>query len=226
MASKVPSKPKVVAKPKPVTAAPKTEAVKAAPVVETPVAETPVVPEVAVEIAPAVDPVPVEEPVIQAAIAAPVAAETAIPLEKEIIKMATAFETPKAFTEFNDRAKAAVEKSTKFVEEFNDFAKGNVEAAVESGKIAAKGFESLGQDAAAYSRKSFEGFTATLKTLATVKSPADFFKLQSDYVRSSFDSAVAEASKGTEALIKLTSDAAQPISNRFAVAVEKAKTAA
>jgi phasin family protein len=130
------------------------------------------------------------------------------------------------FGDFNDRAKAAVEKSTKLVEDANEFAKGNVEAMVESGRIAAKGLETFGQDAAEYGRRSFESATAAMKSLAAVKSPTEFFKLQSDYFRTAFDSYVAEASKNTEAMIKLAGDAAQPLSNRVAVAVEKAKVAA
>lgn len=156
------------------------------------------------------------------------AAETIV---KETSTMATNFEnnTAKAqalFADWNDRTKAAVEKSTKLVEDANEFAKGNLEAVVESGRIAAKGFETLGQDAAEYGRKSFESATAALKSFATVKSPTEFFKLQSDFVRGAFDAYVAEASKNTEAVIKLAGDAAQPISNRFAVAAEKVKTAA
>lgn len=150
---------------------------------------------------------------------------------KETSTMATNFETNTAkaqalFADFNDRTKAAVEKSTKLVEEANEFAKGNLEAVVESSRIAAKGFETLGQDAAEYGRKSFESATAALKSFATVKSPTEFFKLQSDFLRGAFDSYVAEASKNTEAVLKLAGDAAQPISSRFAVAAEKVKTAA
>ena len=130
------------------------------------------------------------------------------------------------FAEFNDRAKAAVEKGTKAFDELNDFAKGNVEAVVESSKIAAKGFETFGQDAAEYGRKSFESATAALKSFAAVKSPTELFKLQSDYVRSAFDSLVAETSKNTESLLKLAGDIAQPLSNRAAVAAEKIKIAA
>ncbi|NLS29348.1 hypothetical protein S2M10_43720 [Sphingomonas sp. S2M10] len=166
------------------------------------------------------------------------AAETVAPAvttstAKEMTTMATNFENATAnattqahnmFGDMNERAKAAVEKSTKMVEEANEFTKGNIEALVESGRIAAKGFESLGQEAADYSRRSFESATAAMKNLASVKSPTDFFKLQSDYMRSAFDAYVAEASKHTEAMIKLAGDAAQPISNRFAVAVEKVKT--
>ncbi|TGX55056.1 phasin family protein [Sphingomonas gei] len=154
---------------------------------------------------------------------------------KETSTMATNFENNTAaaankaqalFGDWNDRTKTAVEKSTKLVEEANEFAKGNLEAVVESSRIAAKGFETLGQDAAEYGRKTFESATAAMKTLATVKSPTEFFKLQSDFVRGAFDAYVAEASKNTEAVLKLAGDAAQPISGRFAVAAEKVKTTA
>lgn len=154
---------------------------------------------------------------------APQMADTA---SKGIYTMEAIEKSQAMFAELNDKAKAAVEKNTKLVGEMTELAKGNVEALVESGKIAAKGFETMGQDAAEYSRKQFEQATATMKSLAAVKSPADFFKLQSDYVRSAFDSMVAETSKNTEAFIKLASDAAQPVSNRVAVAMEKIKTAA
>ncbi|UIJ45205.1 phasin family protein [Sphingomonas cannabina] len=216
---------------------PKPRATRAKAPAAKPVAKAPATVIDAVQ-APVAEPAPIEAakveetiveaaPVIETAQAAiTTAGETAEPAQKETTVMATQFEAPKVFADFNDRAKAAVEKGTKLVEEFNDFAKGNVEALVESSRITAKGFEALSQDAAEYGRKSFEGFTATLKSLAAAKSPADFFKLQSDYLRTSFDSAVAEASKGTEAVIKLAGDAAQPISNRFAVAAEKVKTAA
>ena len=138
----------------------------------------------------------------------------------------TAAKAQTLFAEFNDRAKAAMEKSAKAFEEMNDFAKGNVEAVVESSKIAAKGFETIGQDAAEYGRKHFEGATAAMKSFASVKSPTDLFKLQSDYMRSAFDSLVAETSKNAEAMLKLAGDVAQPLSSRAAVAAEKIKIAA
>ncbi|UYY57611.1 phasin family protein [Sphingomonas sp. S2-65] len=130
------------------------------------------------------------------------------------------------FSDFTDRTRAAVEKSTKLAEDAGEFAKGNLEALAESSRIAAKGLESFGQEAAEYGRKSYEHATSAMKTLSTIKSPTDFFKFQSDFVRGVFDAYVAETSKNTEAMIKLAGDAAQPLSNRVAVAVEKVKTAA
>ena len=170
------------------------------------------------------------EPVVEAINPAIVEAPAAI-IQKEVKTMEAnlknaAEKAQTLFAEANERAKAAVEKGTKLFEEANEFSKGNIEAIVESGKIAAKGFESFGQDAAEYSRKQFEGATAALKSLSTIKSPTDFFKLQSDYVRSSFDSIVAQTSKNTEAMLKLAGEVAQPISSRVALAAEKAKITA
>jgi phasin family protein len=227
------------AAPKARAVAPKAEEPAPAAIIEAAAAvndagPAPVVEAASQEVIEAVQPVaePAQAAVAETVNASEAVAETAAgTIVKETSTMATNFEsnTVKAqalFTDFNDRTKAAVEKSTKLVEEANEFAKGNVEALVESGRIAAKGFETLGQEAAEYGRKTFESATAAMKTFATVKSPTDFFKLQSDFVRGAFDSYVAEASKNTEAVLKLAGDAAQPLSNRFAVAAEKVKTAA
>ena len=59
-----------------------------------------------------------------------------------------ATKTQAYFGDANDRAKTAMEKSAKMFEDMNAFGKGNLEAVVESSRIAAKGFESLGQEAA------------------------------------------------------------------------------
>ena len=77
-----------------------------------------------------------------------------------------------AFGDVNERAKAAVEKSARIVEEMTDFTRGNVEAIVASSKVAAKGVETLSQEAADFGRRSFEEASATLKSFAEVKSPS------------------------------------------------------
>lgn len=130
------------------------------------------------------------------------------------------------FADLNDRTKGAVERGAKLVEDVTAFNKGNLEAFVESSRIAARGFESLGQDAAAFAKQSFEQSAAAMRQLATVKSPTEFLKLHGDLVRQSFDQAVAQGSRQTETVLKLAGEVAQPISNRFAVAMEKAKVAA
>lgn len=205
------------AKPAPKVEAVKQEPVPAAPAkIEKPVAETP-----KVEAAPVETPTKAEP--------APAAAAQKGTAMNDTVKKITTENTERAqalFGDINARAKTAMEKGSKMFEEMNDLNKGNIEAIVESSKVVAKGAESIGQQAAEYGRKSFENATVAMKSFASVKSPTELFQLQSDFVRATFDSFVAETSKNSETVLKLAGEAMQPISNRFAVAAEKIKTAA
>ena len=129
-------------------------------------------------------------------------------------------------TEANDRAKTAMEKNAKIIEELAELGRGNVEALVASSKVAAKGVETLSQDAANYSRARFEEATAAFKSFTDVKSATDFFKLQGDFARSAFDSAVAQSARVSENVLKLAGDVAEPLTSRYAVAAERVKTLA
>lgn len=127
--------------------------------------------------------------------------------------------------DFNEKAKEAMAKSSKIAEEAVEFNKANIEAIVESGKIAAKGMESLGQEGVAFARKSFEDTTAALKGYTAVKSPTEFFKLYAENSKKAFDAAVAQTSKTSELVVKLTNDSFAPISNRVSVITSKMKAA-
>jgi len=158
-----------------------------------------------------------DEGLVAMATAATAATDTAKPAAEKAQAM---------FNDVNERAKTAFEKSAKIGEEFTDFAKGNVEALVASGRVAAKGAETLSQEAAEYGRKSLEQATAAFKSFAAVKSPTELFQLQSDYARTSFDSAVAEASRFSETFVKIAGEIFQPLSTRYAVAAEKIRSVA
>ena len=130
------------------------------------------------------------------------------------------------FADASDRAKNTLHKGQQIAGELTEFSKGNVEALVESAKIAARGFQTMGQDAAVYARQSFDHASATVRSMASVKSPTELMKLQGDYMRNSFDAMVAHGSRSTEAALKLAGEIAQPISNRIALAADKVKAAA
>ena len=126
----------------------------------------------------------------------------------------------------NKRGKVAMEKGTRFIEEMADLSRGNMEAVVTSSKTAAKYVETLTQGAADYNRRSFEEASATMRRFAEVKSPTDFFRLQSDYARSAFDSMVAESARLSETVVKMSGEVAKPITNRYAAAAERMKAVA
>jgi phasin family protein len=138
----------------------------------------------------------------------------------------TADQIRSAMGNANEQSKAAMEKSARIVEELADLTRGNVEALVASSKTAAKYAETLTQGAADYGRRSFEQASTALKSFAEVKSPTDFFRLQSDYARSAFDQMVAESARVSETMVKMSGDVAEPITSRYSVAAERMKALA
>lgn len=208
--------PKAVPASKPVVAKPVAVAAKA--VVE---ASAPVAP-----VEPVIEPIAIPEPAVAKAD------------KKGTFIMTDALETAKAYAEeaktkfqsayveMNEKAKVAMEKSSKAMEELGELTKGNYEAIVESSKIAAKGVETLSQEAVEFGRKSFEKSTSTFKSFAAIKTPAEFFQLQSELLSATLDSFASEAAKSSEAMLKLAGEVSQPISNRVAIVSEKVKALA
>jgi len=98
-----------------------------------------------------------------------------------------------------------------------------MEAVVESSRIVAAGARDLGQEMLASSKSGVEHASAAVKTLAEAKSPTEFFQIQSDLAKTSFDRMVAESSKFTEQFVKFAGEAVQPLSNRASITVEKIK---
>ncbi len=145
-------------------------------------------------------------------------------MKKETAQVADRLQA--VFGDVNERARTQIERNTRIAEEMTELSKGNVEAMVASTKIVAKGLETVGQEVAEYSRKSFEGASAALKSFTEVKSATDFFRLQSDFARTSFDGFVSESSKLSETMIKLAGDVAEPLASRYSVAAERVKAVA
>ena len=125
------------------------------------------------------------------------------------------------FADAGERSQEIVRKSQKAAEELAEITKANVEALTEAGRIATSGARTIGQDALNSSRTGIEQVTAAVKTLTEAKSPTEFFQLQSELARASFDRAVAEGSKFTEQLVKLAGEAVQPLSTRASLNAER-----
>ena len=139
---------------------------------------------------------------------------------------ATTEKATEFFADVRVKASEASEKGKKFAAEAVEFNKANVEAVVEAGKIVAKGAQEMGKTNMEFAKKNFEDVQAAVKELTAVKSPTDFVKLQGEMARKGFDTAVAQGSKNTEAMVKLVGEMFQPISNRIAVTTELFKKAA
>jgi phasin family protein len=128
------------------------------------------------------------------------------------------------FAEAGERSQQIAAKSQKAAEELSELAKANVEAIVEAGRIYVGGAKAIGQDVIASGRERIEQASDAVKTLAEAKSPAEFFQIQSELARASFDRFVAETSKLTERVVKLAGEAAEPLQTRASLNAERINT--
>jgi phasin family protein len=131
----------------------------------------------------------------------------------------TAFE--KLFADAAERSEQAVQRSRKAAEELSDLYRGNFEAFVEASRIAATGAQSIAQDVAAKSRGNVEQAANSVRSFAEAKSPTELLQLQSEFARGAFDTFVEDSSSLAEQVVKLASEAFQPISSRASANVEK-----
>lgn len=120
--------------------------------------------------------------------------------------------------------KTLVERSQRIAQEAAELARGNVEAMVASSRIAAQNATTIGQEAAEAGRKSFEEASEAIKSFADAKTPSELLRLQGEFARSYMETMIAEGTRLSETVVKLTGEAMQPVQNRFAVAAEKVKS--
>ncbi|MXN52204.1 phasin family protein [Shinella sp. AETb1-6] len=111
---------------------------------------------------------------------------------------------------------------------FDEASKKNKEAMdtfVKSYTTVAQGWQAIATEAADYSKKSFENGLAHFEKLSGVKSIETAVELQSAFVKSSYESFVAEATKIGELYADLAKGAYKPYEAPVAKATAAAKAA-
>ena len=125
------------------------------------------------------------------------------------------------FEKTQAEVKVNMGKAMKTAEEVMSFGQGNVEAVLKSGQIWAEGVQAFGKSFAATAQAQLDHTMNTWKALAGVKSLKEAIDLQSNLARGAVETAVTEASKLTDASMKLAEQALAPITARVTLAVEK-----
>jgi len=118
---------------------------------------------------------------------------------------------------------ANVEDFSKRLQGVSSFHQQTVEAFAKSSEIAAKAFEGIGQEVAAYTKTSFEERIAAIQDLATAKSLPELLEKQTSFARNAFEAWVHQASKMNEIYAAAAKDIAAPIAQRFSAAAEEVK---
>jgi phasin family protein len=118
-----------------------------------------------------------------------------------------------------------MEKTLAALSDFNGHSKQNLEAAVASMTAAAKGAESLGAQALAYSKKSMEDGVAAAQALAATKSVQEAVEFQTAFVKTSMEAYMAELTRMSETVAASVKDSFKPINERVTAMVERVQAA-
>lgn len=95
-------------------------------------------------------------------------------------------------------------------EDFQKLGKENMDVAMKNFGSFNKDMQSLVADMADYSKKSFEDSAATFEKMAAAKSIDKATEIQSDFVKSSYEGFVAQATKVSEMYAGMAKDAYKP----------------
>lgn len=135
---------------------------------------------------------------------------------KDTVKNATDY-----FTASNHALKDNIEKSMSAMSEMSAISKKNMEAMVASMTAAAKGAETVGARAMAFSKKSMEDQVAAAKALSSAKSIQEAVELQTGFAKTAFDTIVAEVNEISETMSASVKESMAPINERVTAFVER-----
>jgi hypothetical protein len=101
--------------------------------------------------------------------------------------------------------------------------KEQVDAALKSFGVASKGLQAVAVESTDYAKKSFEQGTAAFEKLAGAKTLDKAIEIQTDFMKSYFEAAVAQATKIGELYTSIAKDAAKPFEGVVGKMVPAAK---
>lgn len=101
--------------------------------------------------------------------------------------------------------------------------KEQVDTALKSFGVVSKGLQAVATESADYAKKSFEQSTAVFEKLAGAKTLDKAIEIQTDFVKTAFEAAIAQASKFGELYTAMAKDVAKPYEGVFGKVVPAAK---
>lgn len=98
----------------------------------------------------------------------------------------------------------------KNIDELQKYSKDNVDAALKSLNAVSKSVQAIALETADYSKKSFEQGSAAMEKLFGAKSVDKAIEIQSEYVKSAYETFVSQATKFGELYADLAKESYKP----------------
>jgi len=127
----------------------------------------------------------------------------------------------KAIAATKEQLGKATSQTFKSYDELFSMGTANTDAVVKAGTILAHGFADMHKQVLAQAQAEIENSVETAKALFACKNVQDVVAFQTKLAQASMDKLMAQSSKLSEMTVKVANEAAEPISQRVNVAVEK-----
>jgi phasin family protein len=119
----------------------------------------------------------------------------------------------------------AIDKSLGSLGDMNAQSKRNLEAVVESVTAATRGAETLGAQALAFSKKSFEDTVAVAQSLGSAKSVQEVVEIQTTFAKTALEAYLGEVTRWSDTVSASVKDSFKPLNERMTATVEKFQSA-
>jgi phasin family protein len=121
----------------------------------------------------------------------------------------------------NQAFRDTIEKSLGALNEANAHSKRNLEAVVESVTAATRGAETLGAQALAFSKKSWEDSVAAAQSLGSAKSVQEVVEIQTNFAKSALETYLTELNRWSDTVSASVKDTLKPLNERVTATVER-----
>jgi phasin family protein len=125
-----------------------------------------------------------------------------------------------SFDQIAARSREAMEQSMKTVNVVTEMTRGNVDALLESSRVASGAFQEIAKDVVAYSNQSLERTASAVRTMSHAKTAPELMKLQSEFARAEFSTAISEVTKLSQLMFQTMTAIFEPLQKQAITAAQ------
>lgn len=125
-----------------------------------------------------------------------------------------------SFEQIATQSREAMEQSLKTVNIITEMTRGNVDAFLESSRAASNGLQAIAQEVTEHTKESMERTASVARALTHAKTGPELMKLQSDFARAEFATAIAEFSKLSQTLFQAMTAIFEPLQRQAVTAAQ------
>ncbi len=157
-------------------------------------------------------------------------AKTAAPAEPTAQPTAVAMMTPQSEQAItfaknqldvaSTKSREAMQVGLKAFDAVTTMSRGNVDALLQSSRVASGAFNAIAKEFADYSKQSVERAASAAQSLTSAKTVPELMQMQSEFARVEFATAIAEATRLSQAMVATMTAIVEPLQQQVKAAAQ------